>query len=30
MHKEEQNKEIGRKQREFILVFQNREREILK
>ncbi len=28
MHKEEQLKEVGRKQREFILVFQNSEKEI--
>ncbi len=28
IHKDEQNKEKGRKQREFILVFQNGEKEI--
>jgi hypothetical protein len=30
MHKDEQKKEKGRKQREFIVVFQNRENEFFK
>ncbi len=30
IHKDEQNKEKGRKQRKFVLVFKNRKKELLK